>query len=212
MRCPLHLHKYLVAVALLLSSCALPEPVVEQQHSPPPRDLLKRIAMLPFSEGPDLVESLAQDWGSPATTIQQLVAADLAARGSNVVDAEVFARVLEVRGDDAANDLSGSARVAAEEFEATALLLGHVSRFRDRAGRSGSASQAASVAFQLTLRSTPSGRVLWRGDFNQTQRPLSEGPARASRLPGGGMRWLTAAELADWGVKETVAAMMGERP
>ena len=166
--------------------------------------------MLPFSEGPDLVGA-AQNGTSPATTIQALISSDLAARGSNVVAADVFARVLAVRGDDAANDLAVAARVAAEEFEATALLLGHVSRYRDREGRAGSASRTASVAFQLTLRSTPTGRVLWRGIFNETQRPLSEGPARASRLPGGGMRWLTAAELADWGVKETVAAMMGER-
>ncbi len=210
MRCVLPFITRVVAAALLLSGCGLAEPVVEQQNAAPPGELLQRIAMLPFSEGPDLVEA-SQDARSPAVTIQELVSADLAARGSNVVAADVFARVLTVRGDDAANDLGVAARVAAEEFEATALLLGHVSRYRDRAGRSVSASQTASVAFQLTLRSAPTGRVLWRGGFNETQRPLSQGPARASRLPGGGMRWLTAAELADWGVKETVAAMMGER-
>jgi PBP1b-binding outer membrane lipoprotein LpoB len=206
----LYFNTYLVAAALLLSGCALSEPVVVQQNPPPPRELLQRIAMLPFSEGPDIGER-AQDARSPAATIQELVSADLVARGSKVVAPDVFARVLTVRGDDAANDLGVAARVAAEEFEATALLLGHVSRYRDRAGRSRSASQSASVAFQLTLRNAPTGRVLWRGVFNETQRPLSEGPARASRLPGGGMRWLTARELADWGVKETVAAMMGER-
>ena len=210
MRCLLHLRTYLASGALLLSCCALPEPVVVQQNPPPPRELLQRIAMLPFSESPDLVGS-APNGRSPAIAIQELVSADLAARGSNVVAADVFARVLAVRGDDAASGLAVAARVAADEFEATALLHGHVSRYRDRAGRSGSASQSASVAFRLTLRSTPTGRVLWRGVFNETQRPLSEGPARASRLPGGGMRGLTAAELADWGVKETVAAMMGER-
>ncbi len=52
-------------------------------------------------------------------------------------------------------------------------------------------------------RATAVQRV-WSSQFDETQRALSENLFNANRYPGGGMRWLTAAELAQWGADAAV--------
>ena len=44
--------------------------------------------------------------------------------------------------------------------------------------------------------------------FDETQVDLSADPARARRYPGGGLRWLSAAELAQWGAKAAAKALV----
>ena len=65
----------------------------------------------------------------------------------------------------------------------------------------------ASVAFELVLYGLPDGRRLWSGVFDETQIPLSDGPVRARRYPGGGTRWLSAGELARWGAGQAAEAL-----
>ncbi|MEE8312801.1 MAG: hypothetical protein V3R91_00660 [Myxococcota bacterium] len=191
---------------LLLIACVVPEPIVAQQHGPPAREMLRRVAILPFSAGPAIVES-AEERG--VAEIQALVVEHLRSRNLSVIDVTEFGAALADRNEDAPYDVRVAAGVASEQFEATALLVGHVVRYRERVGNTRMSSQPASVAFELVLRRTPTGAILWRGRFDETQRPLTEGPARASRLPGGGLRWITATQLATWGVEETVNAMLG---
>jgi hypothetical protein len=65
----------------------------------------------------------------------------------------------------------------------------------------------AAVAFHVDLRSAPGGSALWSSEFDERQQALGDNVLRAGRYPGGGTRWLTAAELAQWGAQETIAAM-----
>ena len=60
------------------------------------------------------------------------------------------------------------------------------------------------VGFEVTLYTAPGSQKLWNGVFNETQQALSENILSTYRYPGGGMRWLTAEELAQWGAEETV--------
>jgi hypothetical protein len=96
------------------------------------------------------------------------------------------------------------AEVAAREFGATAIMLGQVSRYRDRTGESLGSSKAASVAFEVSIHSAPAGHRLWFAKFDETQRALLENVFNAQRYPGGGTRWLTAVELARWGAESAV--------
>ena len=50
----------------------------------------------------------------------------------------------------------------------------------------------------------PVKHELWNGVFAETQQALSENILSTYGYPGGGMRWLTAEELARWGAEETV--------
>jgi hypothetical protein len=63
------------------------------------------------------------------------------------------------------------------------------------------------VAFEVTLYAAPSGKKLWTARFDETQQSLNERPLDASRYPGGGTRWLTAAELARWGADATAESL-----
>jgi hypothetical protein len=86
-------------------------------------------------------------------------------------------------------------------------MMGRVSRYREREGKSFGSTSAASVAFDLTVYTAPVARRIHSSQFDETQRPLSEHVLNARRYPGGGTRWLTAAELAQWGAQSAVAAL-----
>ena len=51
------------------------------------------------------------------------------------------------------------------------------------------------------------GRRLWNGRFDETQQSMTANIFRAREYPGGGMRWLTAAELARWGAGKVVESL-----
>jgi len=80
-----------------------------------------------------------------------------------------------------------------------AILYGKVFRFRERKGRSYAVREPASVAFALVLFKSKDGRILWKGWFDETQRPLSENLFKI-RLYGG-VKWLTARQLAERGLE-----------
>ncbi|MBX6422348.1 hypothetical protein [Thermosulfurimonas sp. F29] len=83
-----------------------------------------------------------------------------------------------------------------------ALLYGKVFRFRERKGRGYAVKRPASVAFALVLFDTKNGHILWKGWFDETQQPLSRNLFKI-RLYGG-VRWLTAEELARRGLERTL--------
>jgi hypothetical protein len=66
---------------------------------------------------------------------------------------------------------------------------------------------AASVAFDATIYITDPVQRVWSRQFDETQRALSENIVNARRYPGGGTRWLTAAELAQWGAESMIATL-----
>ncbi len=83
-----------------------------------------------------------------------------------------------------------------------AVLYGKVFRFQERQGSGFSVVRPASVAFALILVRVSDARVIWRGWFDETQRPLSEN-VLSLRLYGK-IRWLTAKELAERGLEKVL--------
>lgn len=98
------------------------------------------------------------------------------------------------------------ARLASDRFGAQGVVIGTVSRYRERTGGA-QESGAASVWFEVAVYTAPEGEKLWSGVFNETQRPALENVLVASRYPGGGSRWLSAEELARWGADQMAASM-----
>jgi curli biogenesis system outer membrane secretion channel CsgG len=82
------------------------------------------------------------------------------------------------------------------------MAVGTVWRYRERVGGTGAVSSPASVAFALHLVDVQDGTVLWSKSFEQTQRSLSENILDAKAFFDQGAKWLTADELAFYGVKE----------
>lgn len=82
------------------------------------------------------------------------------------------------------------------------MAVGTVWRYRERVGGTRAVSSPASVAFALHLVDLQGGNVIWSKSFVQTQRSLSENILDAKAFFDQGAKWLTADELASYGVKE----------
>lgn len=98
-------------------------------------------------------------------------------------------------------DLESRARALGKAVSADAVLAGMVSRFVEREGTEYGARRPASVSLTLQLISTDSGKVLWKGSFDETQKALSSNLFNWWQFWRGGPRWFTAAEFTRLGVE-----------
>jgi len=184
-------------------------PIVESRPIAPRDSSLKKVAVAPFVPGSALADSLAPGTTSPdeaADSVAGFLSDALAAHGIPIVPPGKFG-ALPPGADGRSPDPVAAAQLAADRFEATGILLGTLQRYREREGSARSTSSPASVAFEVTFYAAPSGRKLWTARFSETQHSLNERPLDASRYPGGGTRWLTAAELARWGADATAESL-----
>ncbi len=200
-----------LAVCVALTACPKPAPVVTQRTYAVSPGSLKKVAVMPFYPRPELgaaAGGVGLSSAEVADLVSTFVAEALASQGipvvapSDLVTAFTGAGMATPRLDPRA-----AASIATRKFGASAVLLGEVYRWRDRSGGRRGTSQAASVGYEMTLYQAPSGRRLWSSRFDETQRPITENVFNAPRYPGGGRRWLTAAELARWGADAAATAI-----
>ena len=210
----------------LLAACAVaqsatgagPRPIVRQQRLAPMRGSLERIAIVPLvpeldSSGAPLRDTRdARDARETADLVSRYLSEALVAAGLRVVPPGDVRLALRGAGiEDPRVDPLAAAGVAEQKFGATSVMLGALKRYRDREGRGGAAAHPASVDFELQLYAAADGKPLWTGRFNHTQQSLDHRPREGLRYPGRGLRWLTAAELAQWGA-QNVATSLAARP
>ena len=79
------------------------------------------------------------------------------------------------------------------------VILGSVWRYQDRTQDTG-----ASVAFTVYLLEVDNGRRVWRGKFDKTQHALSDDLGDADAFFQKGARWLSAEELARFGIEQVM--------
>ncbi len=89
---------------------------------------------------------------------------------------------------------------------ADAVVSGKIFRFQQRVGTSYSVETPASVAFSMYLLRVADGDMIWAGNFDETQRPLSENLLQISTWAKRGARFLTSEELAHSGLTKVMAA------
>jgi len=198
-------------LALAGCSAVRPAPVVQGQTLKFPPGALKRVAVLPFSHKDTMRDDSGAGGTSPeiaAELITRFVTDAMAKRGIAVIPASDVSTALIAQGLRPTDiNPRTAAAMAANKFGATAILLGEVTRYREREGESFGAMSAASAAFNATLYTTAPVQRVWTRQFDETQRALSENIVNARRYPGGGTRWLTAAELAQWGAESMVETL-----
>lgn len=90
--------------------------------------------------------------------------------------------------------------------QADVVLSGVVRRWVERDGSASGVRHPASVWLVLELRDG-TGRLIWTGTYEETQSPLSEDAGSFPRAWERGFRWVTAAELADYGARELVRSL-----
>lgn len=85
---------------------------------------------------------------------------------------------------------------------ADAVVVGNLYRFRDRVGSDYSVERPASVAFTLAMIRVADSSVVWTGVFDETQRSLMENLFNIGTFFKRKAKWLTAEELAVFGLRE----------
>ena len=205
-----------LALGLALFGCA-GEVAPDEVHDVDPK-ALARIAVVPFLPAPDFRsggDSGGASGGEAAEAAARAtrIASDaFTAAGFEVIPASDVEQVFEAAGKPVPHgDPLAFAQAVAREFGATAALSGTVYRYQARRGGDLGATRPASVGLELVLRAAPGGRQLWSARFDHTQHALSENALVASRYPGGGSRWLTAEELARWGIDAAAAKLAEQR-
>jgi hypothetical protein len=200
--------RWVMAAAAWFALAGCSAPIVQHQTMRMPPGTLKKVAVVPFSHKDTLLKYSGEDGASPETAaelVARFITEALTRRGIQVVPASDLAIALNAQGLKSADvNPRAAAELAAREFGATAIMVGQVSRYRERSGEKFGSSSAASVAFKVTVYSATAVQRVWSSQFDETQRALSENIFNAQRYPGGGTRWLTAAELAQWGADAAV--------
>jgi hypothetical protein len=203
------------ALAAAALACAAQRPLVETRVLEIEPPTLRRIAVAPFAPSPNFKgdAATAQESGAAAADAAALttrfVTEAFAAQGFDVVPAGDLVNAIQAKGETFPHgDIAPLARVAAADFGATALLVGEVNRYTERQGGELGATRPAGVGFTVTVYATSDARELWGARFDQTQVALSENLFEARRYPGGGSRWLSAAQLAQWGAEETAKRLL----
>ena len=95
------------------------------------------------------------------------------------------------------------------EGESDAVLSGLLLRYLERDGSASGVRRPASVWFELQLRDK-SGAVLWSGTYEETQAALSDDVGSLPRVWERRFRWVTAADLADYGARMLVRELQRE--
>lgn len=204
-----------LSFVLLVASCSFD--TVRQETYPAMQEqggvTVTKVAIVPFTASGDLARSGPQNTTATTAEVTKLVtryvSEALMARGVAVVPADDFSAALFNAEIDpkVPENRRPVTNLAALQFGADGVLMGEVTRFRERTGQSLASASPASVGFYVTLLDAPAARRLWRGAFEETQQPINENVFNMGRYPGGGTRWLTAEELAKWGASETSKTM-----
>ena len=158
------------------------------------------------------------------------VAPSVAASGTSEVDDRGLAAVTAVVASSASRlgswrvvppaELGGGDAVAGEAAAASggrvasaakadAALIAEVTRFHERVGGDLGVSEPASVALRLMLVPAGAGAPIWTADYAHTQQPLTYNLWNFWQVERGGVKWLTAAEIARIGVDEALARLAG---
>lgn len=117
----------------------------------------------------------------------------------------------KVRGENMNASVAQQLQKAGKLLEADGIVIGYVSCFRERVGYAFSAERPASVTFGIYLIRVSDGDLVWGRIYDKTQQSFSENVLQASTFFRRGLRWVTAAELAEDGVDEIVKTFPGYR-
>jgi len=91
-----------------------------------------------------------------------------------------------------------------EALDTQAVMVGTVWKYRERGALLDMPEGAASVGFALYLINAKTGVRLWRGTFDGTQKALTQDVLGGLKNLEMGLRWLSAEELARYGVKSVL--------
>lgn len=104
------------------------------------------------------------------------------------------------------NEATDTLRTTAQNFRrvvgANLVIVGTVWRYREWIGGPAGVQSPASVAFAIAFIHVASGKMVWKGRFAETQTSLFENILDIRVFLNKGGKWLSANDLARYGVTE----------
>ena len=88
-----------------------------------------------------------------------------------------------------------------QALKADGVVWGEVFRYENRKGTAYAVDRPAAVALDLHLLRVSDGALVWKAQFSETQKSLSENLFQLGETTRRGLRWMTAEELARSGLK-----------
>lgn len=207
-----------IALGLLLDGYVPPRATAQSQTGPGVG--LKRIGVIPFFKGRcgryrgEILDCpLSQHYFNPERVSRR---SDLILTGhvhqalqeqhpERVISLEMATEAYErISKDEVKDTLRTLAIKLGEAVEVNLMVAGTLWRYEERGGGAVGAFSPASVAFAIYVIEVPSGRRLWKGKFDETQRALFDNVLDTWAFFKKGAKWLSADELARYGVKEVL--------
>ncbi len=124
--------------------------------------------------------------------------------GALIPDPTVQAAYAELPKYPATDTPQSLAIALGRKLQADHVMVGIVWRYKERVGTAEASASPASVAFTLYLLNVAQGTPVWQATFDKTQQALSENLLNAKDFFAMGARWLTADELARFGIKQVI--------
>lgn len=200
---------------LILSSCSFGPGNLQSKHS---TDLearrIRRIAVLPPTALGGATESKisfgavpeqkSRERDAPENLAKFIYSAMVALPNWQIVSENEVREVGQAVGS---NDEAARLKRVGEMVYADAVVTGRLQRYRERIGDEWGAKSPASVAFVLELVDVRRGDVVWSARFDETQKSLSENIFALGEIGQRGVRWLSADQLTQEGVKKAVGQL-----
>lgn len=117
----------------------------------------------------------------------------------------------KIRSENERQPVTKQLQMTGQALGVDGIVAGYVSCFRERVGYRYSAERPASVTFGVYLVRASDGELVWGSIYDKTQQSLSENVLQASTFFSRGLKWVTAAELAEDGVEELLKTFPGYR-
>jgi TolB-like protein len=205
----------LIPLLLLLASCSFGPGNLQSRHS---TDLevrkIRRIAVLPPSlmasaSAPKIpfnapTEPRSSERDAPENLAHYVYSAMAALPNWQIISENEVREVSQSLPQD--GEASRLRRIG-EMVYADAVITGRMQRFRERVGDEWGAKSPASVSFVLDLIDVRRGDVVWSASFDETQRSLSENIFAFADITQRGVRWLSADQLTQEGVKKAIGQL-----
>ena len=187
----------------MLSSCSSTSDNTDDRQVQVPVESLSCIAVLPARTSVDqdqtVVYAEAQSLEQGATYATGIIKDTL--KGNPKVrilnSNQVAALVPEISGG-----ISGTVAALGQKLNCDGVLLTTVRRYTQREGTEYSVDSPAAVDFDMVLRDSRNGNVLWSADFREEQESFLSNIFSFSKAKSRGFKWITVEELMEQGIKE----------
>jgi hypothetical protein len=206
--------KLLVFVFLWVTACSTFAPATLQTTRAPDLEsrAIRRIAVvLPNGRAPEpktqtSYTSSPPEKGPSSEELSELLARSVYSAIASMPNWQIVSdsEVREVAQSVPPGADGSRLRKIGEMVYADALIVGRMERYRERIGNEWGAKSPASVAFVLNLIDVRRGDVIWSARFDETQKPLSENILAIGQIGQRGIRWLTAEQLTQEGVRKAI--------